>query len=124
MTVITMTVPGNPRSKGRPRFSPRTGWARTPRLTRLAENTVAWEAQAVMSGTPPITGSVAVTLRFFMATARRVDVDNLTKLVLDALNRIVWEDDSQIVHVAATKTIDREHPRTEIEVRRIGAVAA
>lgn len=122
--VVKLTVIGNPLSKGRPRFSRRTGHARTPRRTRLAENTIAWEAHAVMSGRQPYACSLAVTLRFFMATAGRVDVDNLTKLVLDALNGIVWADDSWTVLVTASKQIDRLNPRTEIEVRTVGALAA
>lgn len=34
---------------------------------------------------------------------KRPDIDNLTKTVLDALNGVAWEDDSQIVKITAEK---------------------
>lgn len=119
---IAIVVLGDPRAKGRPRFDPRTGRARTPRGTRLAENTFGWEARKQLTSVQPLTGPVAVRVRFYTATARRVDVDNLVKLTLDALNGIAWEDDSQIVHVTATKTLDRENPRTELDAWPAGAI--
>jgi len=33
------------------------------------------------------------------------DVDNLVKLVLDALNGVVWDDDSQILALSASKQL-------------------
>jgi len=47
---------------------------------------------------------------------RRVDLDNLAKIPLDALNELAWEDDSQIVSLIASKHLDRDNPRTEIEL--------
>jgi len=41
------------------------------------------------------------------------DIDNYTKAVLDALNDVVWKDDSQIVELVAKKYYS-EKPRTEI----------
>jgi Holliday junction resolvase RusA-like endonuclease len=122
---IRLSIDGPPRAKGRPRFNPR-GRAWTPRATRLAENTLAWEARKQMldQHTRALVGPVEVRVVFHLATARRVDVDNLVKLVLDALNGIAWADDSQVVHITALKTIDRDHPRTEITATPAGALAA
>lgn len=45
----------------------------------------------------------------------RPDVDNLSKFVMDALNKIYWKDDSYIVSLNVQKMYS-ENPRTEIEI--------
>jgi Holliday junction resolvase RusA-like endonuclease len=59
----------------------------------------AWQSLAVITlrGRSPLVGPVVVVARFVMPTRGRVDVDNLLKLPLDALNGVVWADDSQVV---------------------------
>jgi len=50
---------------------------------------------------------------------RRIgDLDNTLKVLLDALRGIVYEDDSQIVHIDATRNDDAANPRAVIEVRQ------
>lgn len=39
---------------------------------------------------------------------KKPDIDNLTKSVLDALNGVAWEDDSQIVRLTASKEYSEE----------------
>ena len=50
-----------------------------------------------------------------IAPASRPDLDNYIKAVLDALNGIVWEDDSAIVGIAARKTYG-EKPMVQLTV--------
>lgn len=48
------------------------------------------------------------------------DTDNCVKFVLDALSKLVWEDDNQVHHIVATKIYDNEPPfegRTIVELR-------
>ena len=45
----------------------------------------------------------------------RYDLDNFIKLVKDALNKIFWVDDSQIVEVQAKKIYDI-NSYTEVEI--------
>lgn len=110
---LEFTVPGNPKAKGRPRFS---GHAYTPKATLVAEEEIWWVAKEAMGTRKPVTASLVVGIDFRMATARRVDIDNLAKLVLDALNEVVWVDDAQIVTLVLTKSIDRVSPRTDVRV--------
>lgn len=121
---LEFTVSGNPRPKERPRFNTRTHHTYTPKDTAGAELVVAWAARAAMGQRRAVTVPLEVELDFYMATARRGDLDNLTKLVLDALNELVWDDDSQIVRLVLTRQVDRVSPRTEVRVWLAEAQAA
>lgn len=109
MTVlVNVEIPGEPIPKGRPQVR-RNGHAYTPARTRNAEIAFAWRLR-LASKTPPVSGvEVAVNVVFRTATRRRVDVDNLVKLILDAANGVLWDDDSQVCHLSAT--IHRGHPQ-------------
>ena len=51
----------------------------------------------------------------------RPDTDNLVKLVLDALNRVIWRDDAQVCAIRADKRYTTTAPRTEVQVREMTA---
>jgi len=113
VTVLRFTVKGDPKPKGRPRAG--NGFIYTPPETRRAENTV--KLAAKLAKARPLHGPLSVELRFFRATKRRCDLDNLSKLCLDALNGIAYRDDDQIVSLAASKSHDPTNPRTEVTVQ-------
>ena len=48
----------------------------------------------------------------------RPDLDNVIKIVLDALNGHAWHDDGQVIEIHACKKYD-EIPRLEIEIYEI-----
>jgi Holliday junction resolvase RusA-like endonuclease len=50
------------------------------------------------------------------------DADNYLKGVSDALNKIIWKDDSQIVSATVEKWYSQQ-PRTEVIVQKIGESA-
>ena len=49
---------------------------------------------------------------------KRPDLDNLCKLVMDAMNGIFWQDDKQIAKIMAFKTYSKI-PRTHIKIVEI-----
>lgn len=49
--------------------------------------------------------SLEVSLDFFIPDKRRVDLDNLSKAVLDALNGLLWADDRQVIRMTLSKWI-------------------
>jgi hypothetical protein len=60
---------------------------------------------------------VALGLFFALGSRRRIDVDNLEKLVLDAGNDGgLWLDDAQVTAKATGMTLDIENPRTVVSV--------
>jgi Holliday junction resolvase RusA-like endonuclease len=132
MTPIVIELPGEPKGKGRPRFT-RNGVTFTPPKTRSYEASLAWTAAAAMKGAKPLEGPLTLAVeahmpipaswsgkRQRMAAAgdirptTRPDYDNVLK-ALDGLNGIVWRDDAQIVDVRCTKLYS-ERPRLRITV--------
>ena len=109
---------GEPVSKERPRVTSRKGKSitYTPERTRVAERSIAWEVVAQNSGIAMDAGlDFRVDVLFVSKSNRRKDIDNLIKLVLDALNGVVYEDDSQVVEIHAVMARgSAEEPRTDI----------
>lgn len=66
----------------------------------------------------PTSLSVEMEITLFFKDKRRRDVDNYNKLVLDALEGIAYQDDSQIQKLTVIKNYSKENPRIEIEIWR------
>lgn len=116
----TLEHPGPPISKGRPRFSPRVlgGIGRrvaayTPERSAKAQTALAWRFTMAMMHEKTLTKPIAIVAQFYRPDLKRIDVDNLMKLVMDAATQArVWVDDSHVVAQAAFIELDRKHPRT------------
>ena len=115
---LRFTVPGVPQPKGRPRFSIRRGRPHTytDEKTKEFEKRVAIFAVSAMAGRRRVPAGVPVRLDvlgvyplpkyrvrktgpkgpFYTANRTGGDADNSYKAVADALNGIVYDDDSQI----------------------------
>jgi crossover junction endodeoxyribonuclease RusA len=70
---------------------------------------------AFRQGAYCISGAVVISIDVYRP-AKRGDLDNTFKVILDALKGIAWEDDKQIVGINARRFDDKEYPRVEIEV--------
>lgn len=123
---------GEPVGKARARQG-RNGAFYTPSKTRSEENALRIMAAKAMRGRVPIEGPLRVVMLAYMSVPRswsgiqqqraldgvlrptkKPDADNIVKM-LDALNKIVWRDDSQIVQLEMSKHYS-DRPRTCIEV--------
>lgn len=119
--LLAFKIDVEPVGKGRPRFT-RDGHAYTPERTRKFEAAVrahAYEfmrrmsAQRIPEGVPIDVRVVALfpipkswpKKKKAEATKLipRIDVDNVLKAVLDAMNGVVFEDDRQIIKAIAEK---------------------
>lgn len=110
--MIELFIEGRPIPKARARVT-MGGHAYTPKRTKEYEGLVKREAAEVMDGSPPTDRPVTVTVCVVFGHktkteadphTSRPDLDNVVKSVTDALNGVVYLDDSQIVGIAATKS--------------------
>lgn len=119
MDELSFTIMGDPKSKGRPRVT-RYG-AYTPKTTVEAENAIAKVVKGLVGDTPPFQTPCGLEIAFFCKTMRRTDLDNMIKLVSDAMNGIVYTDDYLVEEVRCRlyRKKDGEEPRTEVVVYRL-----
>lgn len=135
---IAFTIPGVPVAKGRPKFSTRHGVMRThtPKKTMDFEREtrlVAMNAMHALGNLQPCACSLQMSMVAFVPIpaswskqkraaalagllhpVSRPDLDNYEKAVTDALNGVVFEDDSQICDVIKSKRYG-ENPRIVLE---------
>lgn len=115
MDELTFTLEGDPIPKGRPRHG-RSGHSFTPKRTRDAEDAI--RTRLLELDITPFDVPVTVTLTFYCATRRRTDLDNLMKLVCDAMNKVAYTDD-HLIHSLRGRLHRKalgETPRTEVRI--------
>lgn len=139
---IKFTVYGEPVAQGRPRGSIRNGKVhmRDPAKSKYFKQYVA----LVASQHRPekvITGPVSMDVKVYRPMPKSVsnsskkkekaekgllrpttkpDVDNYVKGVKDALNHLIYKDDSQVVDLKVSKFYSEE-PRVEVMIREVSA---
>lgn len=113
------TIPGQPQGKQRPRYA-RTGAVYTPSETRAYEKKV--HAAWWQSGGETLHGAVkleivagyeipksapksakAAMMDGTRVPAKKPDIDNVIKIIMDGLNGAAYDDDKQVVQVNASK---------------------
>lgn len=142
---VRFDIPGPPKAQGRAktRIVTAKGSGRqfasiyTPAATRKEAGEVRYLASRQMGDRAPFEGPIQITLSFLMAVptsfsktaqrealagwrfpAKKPDYDNLAKLVCDAMNGIVYRDDSQIVTAFITKRY-AEQPTVLVSVKAL-----
>lgn len=139
MSRLAFIIPGNPVAKGRPKFARRGNFVSTytPKKTETYEDIVRWHALEAWQGKPLLDGvplqldvhcfiavpaswsnkkrAAALDSRGAVRPIGRPDWDNFGKLVSDALNGVIYRDDSTIWDARVTKQYS-DVARTEISV--------
>lgn len=69
------------------------------------------------------TGDVKVTAICTFGTKRKKDISNCLKLELDALNQLLWKDDSQVVELVIHKRYEKNNPGLILEIEEIPCTA-
>lgn len=138
MKQIVFTVRGEPRGKGRPRFT-KNGHVYTPAETAQYETLVGLSYRNGARGYK-FTSPVRVTIRAYhrppkgkskkvvedmmnnhILPTKKPDADNVAKIVLDALNKVAWEDDTQVVEMMVIKRY-AEEPMVAVTIEEIYAL--
>lgn len=137
MERVYFAILGSPTGKARPRVT-RYG-TYTPEKTRAYEALVRLRFREVAPEWELLRGPVAVTIEaVFSAPPRctkkqraailrgeeeplkKPDIDNIAKIVLDALNGVAWVDDKQIVFLQVKKRYNSTIPGMESVHVQIG----
>ena len=137
--MLIFNIPVKPRGKARPRMS-RNGHVYTPKVTRDAENEInqyvndVLFAHADLDKLYPNDDEFDIEIIFFMPIlkkenkstrfkmdagyiryVKKPDLDNMIKLLLDALNGVLWNDDSQVFSIIASKRYSND-PRIVLKI--------
>lgn len=127
MTTVRFQIPGAPVPKARARKG-KHGNFYTPRGTRAFEDAGKILAKIAMHGAPVIVEAVEVVATLFKAAPKKnqarypickPDIDNLTKSLLDILNKTVLKDDAQVCKLKIEKQYTYGASETVIEVRSL-----
>lgn len=122
MNQIAFTIPIDPIELARPKFS--HGRAYLPPRSRSYRQAVQALVKTLITRDKIsfLTGELFCSVKFFRRfkpTAPNFgDIDNHVKAILDALQGLIFDDDRQIVSVAASKLKDCQNPRIEIVFRQ------
>jgi len=121
---VIFQVEGTPVPKGRPRFARRGKFVSTysPKTTVDYESKVSDAAKLAMGSQKPLEGPIVACIYITLPIPasyskkrlqaclsgeerpiKRSDIDNFCKAIFDGMNGIVFEDDSQVVSLHATK---------------------
>jgi len=119
---VIFSVEGDPVGKQRPRFS--RGRTYTPKKTVDYEMAIAIKSSMAMGSAEPLETPVAVYIYINHAIPasyskkrkeaclkrlehpKKPDIDNTSKVFLDAMNGIVYKDDVQVVSLRVAKRYD------------------
>lgn len=136
--MIEIIVLGEPVAQGRPRFTTASGFARAydPARSRHYKEYVRLEA-AARAPEKPLSGPIDLEVRIYRPIPKsfgkrkseaaerglirpttKPDTDNYLKAIKDALKGIIWQDDSQVVDIRASKFYS-EKPRVEIKIKEV-----
>ena len=127
-------VPGEVEGKARPRMNTRTGKTYTPTKTKNYEylikqcflykypeyKTLEGRLKVTILAGFDIPKSTSKAKRKLMLEGeinptKKPDIDNITKIVLDAMNKLAYKDDTQVILLAVSK-IYVEEPGICIEI--------
>ena len=121
--IVTFEVDGDPVPKSRPRFARRGNFVQTYTDAKTIdyETHVAMKARQAIGASEPLQGALTVFLylRYLIPPSyskkrkeaclrgveypKKIDIDNVYKSITDAMNGIVYTDDSQIVEAHIKK---------------------
>jgi len=135
---MVFEILGTPRGKGRPRFKRMGKFTATYTDSQTAnyEDSVRWEYLAAAKGKVfdgPIQMNIVVYHEIpksasptkagrmrqgLILPTKKPDADNVAKIIADALNKVAYKDDTQIVNLSVIKSY-ADMPKTVVEILEI-----
>lgn len=137
---VEFIVDGNPQGKARPRFSQKSGTVYTPAKTAKYEKLIRKAFIAAGGKAIPSDCYVGITVDAYFQIpksytkgkrlacqhnvnrpAKKPDIDNTLKVVLDALNKAAYEDDKQVVSVVCRKWYSKDKAYLKVKIYEVKA---
>lgn len=125
--IYEFEVPGKITGKGRPRVNTSTAIAYTPAKTKEYEDIIKQYFIIKYRAIKPLEGRLSVTIKAYftipkntskldkeemlnnkIGPTKKPDIDNIAKIVLDALNKLAFKDDNQITKLNVEKMYSEE----------------
>lgn len=136
MKEVVFRIDGEPKGKGRPRFT-KSGRVYTPSETTQYESLVILRYRISAKGykftspvrvvikayhKPPKKSKKVVEdmLNWLILPTKRPDIDNISKIILDGLNGVAWDDDAQVCDLLVFKRY-AEDPYVEVFIQELEA---
>ena len=131
---VQFTIDGKPQGKGRPRLS--YGRVKTPEQTVMYENYIKLLYRSSIK--TYFEGPIKLIIKAYYPIAKsdskkkkeqklngdirpyniKPDIDNVVKVICDALNEVAYKDDTQVVDLCINKYFS-EKPRVEVTIESI-----
>lgn len=125
--IYEFEVPGKVKGKGRPRINTTTAIAYTPTKTKEYEELIKQYFILKYRKINPLENRIKVTIQAYfsipqntnktqkeemlkgnISPTKKPDIDNIAKIVLDALNKLAFKDDNQITKLNLEKIYSEE----------------
>lgn len=125
--IYEFEIPGKITGKGRPRVNTQTAIAYTPTRTREYEEIVQQYFILKYRSIKPLEGRIKVSIKAYfgipksaskvqrkcmldnrVSPTKKPDIDNIAKIILDALNNLAFKDDNQIIKLDVEKIYAEE----------------
>ena len=134
--IYEFEVPGKITGKGRPRGNTQTAISYTPARTKDYEELIKQYFIIKHRGIKPLEGRIAITIKAYfdipkstskkekeeilkgnISPTKKPDIDNIAKIILDALNKLAFKDDNQITKLNIEK-IYSEQERIYVKIEQ------
>ena len=117
---MKFSIPGTPKALERARRVSSGGkswWYDPSRKIKDHIALLAIEARNRQYRKERMDGYLMACMTFYCEHLLRIDVDNAAKLILDALNNVIYEDDAYVIKLIASKEpCEKGKEKTEVEI--------
>ena len=136
---IQFTIPGKPQGKARPRFNGKSGQVYTPQSTRDYEELIrrcyTQSSSKRMKFLETLPGTLSLRINAYFQVPKswsvvkkqcalrgeikptvKPDIDNIAKIILDALNGVAYKDDAAIIGLMVIKYYTMQEPYVNVQI--------